>query len=522
MLKIKYISLILCLAMILSACSKFDLLNKDVPPKTEVSEGFKFSIDKIALSRSYQNTIPRVEVIKRNNRTSLLVSAGLVKSSGVEVLDVSKVDNTINIQIRNKEDKSAQLVIPQIWIDISGISQSTLETMRFNIINENYNPIEITYGIVDVLNKISSDLRISSSSSPSTELIQDGDKFIWEIYYQNIFDRYSKEIPLINLKVQVDTKSGSIISSSKSLISSLVDEGKIVDFIQDKGMLYIIENPESTYKNSLWFYDFKEKSKELYFETNDQILNVKLSPDEKNISLITSKETKNFLYIIQTKDRRVLYVNVLGDLSPRVSLWKDKDELYVLGEPTELSSTLLLYNLDDNIISQSRTYNTPLANFRYKKDLFLIAEIVQDSPNRNIKISNDDSYFRHIGSGFMVNLIDKDFVIFLSKSLESDVNILNVYNLNDPEEGYIIEKNILNYQILNKDKILLVEKLNGGNDFMTYILHVDSKELEEIGKVNSNLVYLDYNRETLYVDLIIPFESDLSEIIYTIDAKHIK
>ena len=57
---------------------------------------------------------------------------------------------------------------------------------------------------------------------------------------------------------------------------------------------------------------------------------------------------------------------------------------------------------------------------------------------------------------------------------------------------------------------------------MTYILHVDSKELEEIGKVNSNLVYLDYNRETLYVDLIIPFESDLSEIIYTIDAKHIK
>ena len=522
MLKIKYISLLLILSIMLSACSNFDLLKKDTPVKAENPNDFSFSIDKIALSRSYQNTTPKVELINRNNKNSLLISAGLFRSSGVEILDLYREDSTITIQIKNIEDKSAQLVIPQIWIDISGISQSDLETMRFNILNENYTPLQISYGIVDVLNKLNSDMKISSSSSPSTELIQMGDKLIWDIKYQNIFDTFSKEIPLINLNVQVDSNTGSIISSNKSLISSLVDEGKIFDFIQDYGMLYVKDDSESSYLNNLWFYDFKEKTKEFYFGTDDQVISVKFSPDYKNISVITSDGSKNSLFIVQAKDKKVLYVNVLNDLSPRISIWKDKKEVFILGEPFNSSSKLALYNLDDNSINIENTFDYNLSSFRYYKDIYLLSELIPENTNNQLKISIDNSDFLNIGKGYMANIINKEYVAFLNKSENTDCNSIVIHNLKNPENNYTLDNNIINYQIISEEKILVIEKHNGGNDYSIYMLDLESKELQEIGKVNSNLVYLDYESELVYLDLVIPFQSEMSEIIYTIDMKHIK
>lgn len=523
MFKTIYITVILSIAILLSACSNFDLLKKDDPKVTQSEniEEVKFSIDKIALSRSFQNTTPKVEVINRNNKTSLLVTAGLIKSSGIEVKDISKDGNTINIVINNKNNSTAQLVIPQIWIDVSGIKISSLELIRFNIINDNYKPLEITYGIVDVLNKLSSDLKIASSSSPNVNLIEDGKSLIWDIVYENIFDRYSKEIPLINLNVLVDSKTGNIIRSNKSLISSLVDEGTILEFIQDEGMLYVKDIGETGYLNNLWFYSFNEKESEFLFGSNSNLVNVRLSPDKKHTAIMETKESERALYVVQNKDKKIVFINMPSSFTPRTLSWKGKDELFILSETTDNSSSLALYNIDNNNFEILTTYNTSIANFKYNKDLYLIAEVKDSSQNCSIKLSEDNIIFETIGSGYMVDFVGKDYIVFLTKSSTTDENTIGVYNIENPESSYVINRNVVDYKILDQENILIVEKNNGGSEYKASVLNLGSQEIEEIGKVNSSDVYLETRKDVLYVNLTIPFESDMSNIIYTVEKKHL-
>ncbi len=69
-------------------------------------------------------------------------------------------------------------------------------------------------------------------------ILNKNDRILWELNYNNIFDKYNTETPIIDLSVLIDANSGSVIKSSKNFISSLIDEGYILDYIPNKFILY--------------------------------------------------------------------------------------------------------------------------------------------------------------------------------------------------------------------------------------------------------------------------------------------
>jgi hypothetical protein len=134
------IILILFVAISLVGCKIDDLpfLNRDTQVSVEDTE-LKYKIDKVILSKGYQAIKPSVEVVKKNNDVKLLVSVGLIETSGVKVDQIVKKGNIINIHVLNElEEDNVQLAIPQIFIELVNAKAINLDDIKFNIINDNF------------------------------------------------------------------------------------------------------------------------------------------------------------------------------------------------------------------------------------------------------------------------------------------------------------------------------------------------------------------------------------------------
>jgi hypothetical protein len=75
---------------------------------------------------------------------------------------------------------------------------------------------------------------------------------------------------------------------------------------------------------------------------------------------------------------------------------------------------------------------------------------------------------------------------------------------------------------IDKGSLLLVERINGGSDFSLSLLDLTEGTEAFLGKAQSEKVFLHKNTGSLFVDLVIPFQSEMSEIIYTVKIDSIK
>lgn len=515
--------LILAFAVLVTGCSKIKN-SVDRSPDDQEPVSLDYEIEQVVLTKGYQNTEPKVELIQKNNETRLVVYPGLLKSAGVQVEEITMDGGKISIILVNQDNPNSELVIPQITVHLTDIDTSRAAGAAFSIVNKNYMPIKVSYGIVDILNKLKADMKISSSTSPKVRLFEDGDKLLWEIVYENIFDRDSKEVPLINLKAVVDSGSGQLVMSSKSLISSLVDEGRVLSFDRDHGMIYVndLSGKSGSFTGGLWLYDINQGKKSFLYGTNHSIESAEFSDNGYNISFIENDGTHSMLYILQLEDMKVIKVALPGDFTPNKAVWGEGDMVYISETPASGRTRILKYDVSNNNLDASYTFEMPIINLTLSSDTIAVAERDGENTNRRLHISYDGSSFQLIGMGWHLITVGEDRIGYLEHDEKSNSNALVIYDAKEGEETYRIQRNFAAIRYVGDNKLLLIERINGGNDFSLSLLDIEDGTEAPLGRSQSEKVYLNLDSRTLFVDMVIPFKSEMSDIIYAIKLENLK
>lgn len=515
--------LILAFAILVTGCSNTKT-KTDKSPEDQEPLSLDYKIEQLVLTKGYQNTEPKVELIQKNNETRLLVYAGLLKSSGIQVEKITMDSGKISVVLVNQDNPNSELVIPQITIHLTDIDPSRAAGASLSIVSKNYTPIKVSYGIVDVLNKLKADMKISSSTSPKVRLFEDGKKLLWEIVYENIFDRDSKEVPLINLKAVVDSGSGQLVMSSKSLISALIDEGKILSFDQEHGIIYINEftGYSGSFSSSLWLYDISEKKKTFLYGTNHRIQSSEFSNNGDNVAFIENDGTNSMLYVIQLEDMKIIKVALPGDFTPNKAVWGDEDMLYVSETPASGKTRVMKYDISSNNLDKSYTFELPIINLTLSEDTIAVAERDGENTNRRLHTSYDGGPFELIGMGWHLISLEENRIGYLEHEQKDNSNALVVYNAKENEEEFRIQRNFAAISYVGDNKLLLIERVNGGSDFSLSLLDLEDGTEALLGRAQSEKVYLHMDSRALFVDVVIPFQSEMSEIIYFIKLENLK
>lgn len=484
-------------------------------------ETISYTVEQVLLSQGFQSVDPKVEVLKKGLSTKLIASLGLFKSTGIKVSKIVKIGNEMNIYLKNEANsKLGSLVVPQVIIELNGKKLKKLEDMQFNIINENYEPLKLKFNINDALNKIDSEFKIISNTSPTTILISKDDKLLWDVTYNSVFDKNNPEAPLANLSVLMDANTGDIISTKKIFISSLIDEGNILDYISNKFILYAKAERDSEnniIKEDLWSFDIENHEKSLLYSTNLKITKAMYSPDITYVSLLETSESDNSLYIIPRLDKKAYKVLFEEPLLPSLIAWKDTENIYIVDNSLEDTSNIYDYNIENNITTLLNTIPRNIRSLRVNEDSFMVTEEDNENLNFKISITKDWKSFRLIDEGCCPKFIDNGKIAYLKSCEKENKKELNIYDLELKEQYDMLELNISNYYVQPNGNIVIVENNLNNNDFSVLLYDTETKITSLITKTNSEKVFYNDEKNLLYVYLQIPFESDKYELIYSID-----
>lgn len=518
-------SLVLALFILISltGCKIEDLpfLNKDTQTSAE-DEELKYKIDQVILSKGYESIVPKVEVVKKSSDIRLLVSVGLLETSGVSIEQIVKKGNVINIHVVNQiDEEKIQLAVPQIILDLKNTKSINLEEIKFNIINENYDPINIKFGITDVINMVKSSFHLTPNTSPEVILKRIDDILIWNVTYNSIFDKDNLETPLVNLSVDLDANTGKILKSTKGLISSYIDEGNILDYIPDKYVLYRRNDHDfvnNTEIESIWYYDIMKNEKTQIYHTLIDITAGSFSPDSKYISVIENNGTASELYVITKDEKKAFKVLFENTINPLVVRWYNNDSLYILvNNDINKMSNIYSYNVKTNEQVLVSTIYKDLVDIRTYGDTILLMENVEESLNNNIYFTRGFDELKSIDTGFYTRLINENLVAYIKKSEKSDRNLLYIYDINDEKEYDVVDLNAISAFAISENALFIVEKNQNVNDFNLYEYIVDKKDLSHIAKFNTENIYYSKEKSLLFVDLTAPFDTEKPEIIYSVD-----
>ena len=505
----------------LIGCSNADpILYKETNSDIKEEE-ISYTVEQVLLSKGFQSVDPKVEVLRKGLTTKLIVSLGLFQSSGVKVSKIVKIGNEMNIHLQNQSSEElSELVVPQVIIELKGYKLRKLEDMQFNLINENYKPIKLKFGINEAINKIDSEFKIISNTSPTTSLLSQEGKVLWEVTYSNIFDKDNPEAPLANLSVSIDANTGDIISTKKTFVSSLIDEGYILDYISNRYILYT--KPErdiekNIIKENLWYFDIEANEKSLIYSSNTKITRAMFSPDLKNISLIETNEGDSSLYIIPKVDKKAYKVLFEESLTPKIITWKDANTLYIVDNSLTEISNVYDYNVKENKTNLINSIERNITSLRIYNDSFMITEEDKEKVNFKISITKDWKTFRLIDKGLSPQFINKDKIAYLKNSETENKKELNIYDLKLKEQYDMLELNISSFTIQPDGNIIILENNPNNNEFTVILYDIKKKTTTPITKTNSDKVFYNAEKNFLYVYLQIPFESDKTELIYSID-----
>ena len=515
------IVLVLIIAISLVGCKIDDLpfLNKDTQVSAEDTE-LKYKIAKVVLSKGYQSIEPSVEIQKKGNDVRLLVSVGLLETSGVKVSQVVKKGNIINIHVLNEDDEAKiQLAVPQIFLELVNAKSINLDEIKFNIVNENYNTLDIKLGVNEVINKVKSDFNVTANTLPEVNISNVNDRYIWSITYNSIFDKDNYETPLVNLSVDIDANSGEVLKSTKGLISSYIDEGQILDYIMDKFILYKrteVDMNSATEFESIWCFDISKNERTNLYRTNLDILSANFSPDHKYVSVIESNGAITELFIVKIDEKKAFKVIFEEGIIPSLARWYDNNNLYILDYDNN-ATNLYSFDVNDNRYEKVNTYEHNIIDIKVKNDVILLVEKNENNINNRIYFT-DLNMMRMIDTGFSPRIIDEDRIAYLKKNEKDDRNILHIYDISKYEEYDLIDINVSSISVISNEELFILEKNQAINDYTIHEYDIKNKNLNPLTRVNSPNIYYNKDKHLIYVDLILPYETNKQEIIYSVDV----
>lgn len=505
--------------LILLSCSS----NNNIPMTAENDMAFeeeeiKFKIEQVVFSKSFQSTEPSVEVLSNKNVVKILASLGLAEYSDISINNIVKKGNVVNIYVSGIKGENPSLSVPQVIMELDKLTNK--DNLNFNIIFDDYDQLKIKFGINDIINKIQSHFKIATNRLPSYSLIKEENNIIWDISYKGVLDRDNPIIPLINLSILIDANSGELIEAEKTIVSSSLDNGHILDYKPENHILYkktISNNGTEKVNEQLWYLDPLSKKKMPIYTSDSKILGAEFNFDKTYISLMEGNEDKQILYIISFEDKRVFKIPFEGSFNPRRMRWKDNNSLYLLGND-ENGSYIYSYSIKDNEIKIVKRIDKFLDNIIIKDDTFIITERLENQFNRNIYVTSDWSSFQLIDEGFSARFLSSDMIAYLKKNEKNDCNFLYIYDLNDGNIVDVIEGNISSYNLFNEDYLIYVNQNTNNGDYTIIKYSISDGSTEDITTIIGNKIYYDENNNVIYLNIVLPFEDNKTEMIYSIDV----
>lgn len=523
MKRIISIAILIVSAIILVSCSNTSqnpILLKETNAKGNIDEEkLDFEIDKIVLSKGYQVLEPNVKLVKKDIDYKLIASMGLVNSSGADITKIIKSGNEIDIYIKNKGNRRrSELVVPQISIDLISSNIKDIDNIDFNIINENYEPIDIIVDANEAINKVSSGYGISTMTLPDIKISNDKDGLFWHLKYKNIFDKYNKETPLVNLDIEIDTNTGEILKSSKTFVSSYIDEGHILDYVLDKYILYkknSLSEENGIFKEELWLFDLETKDKKLLYSSENMIHSASFSPDFKNIGILEAVDDIKNLYIVGIDERKSYKILFENETNPQIAKWKDNENIYIVDNRVS-NSIIYNYNLKNNSKTIIARKKENIIGLKVLDENILVSKL-EDDEVKSFYITNDfkNSVFQR--SNANPQFISPNFLGYVEKVEAENKNILYIYDLKQDILYDTLNLNICNIYLIDDDNLFIIEKNQNTNDYTLYNYDTKGKNLSQITHLNSSNIYLNEDKNIIYLDSTLPYEKEKTQIIYSLD-----
>lgn len=485
----------------------------------------KYEVEQMFFSKSFQSIDTAVEVIENNeDKLKILAHLGLADYSTVEINKIIMKKNIIDIHVSgDKENSETSLSVPQLIINLNKNKLDNLEDIKFNIVYEDFSPIKIKFKINDVLNKLESHFKISSKSSPRFDLINLNDNIVWEITYNNIFYKNMDDTPLINLHALVDANSGEIIESEKNIISTILDTGHVLNYLQNESLLYkqiYDDKKNNNLKEELYSYNIADKEKTLLYSSNYKISSGEISPSLEYVSFIETNTNINEVYIMSYNKPKLLKIIFENSFNPHSIKWKDNNILYVLGKENN-NSTIYTYNLDTNELTLINRLKEEIESFNIFNDYFLLIEKSDNEYNRRIFLTEDWKNLKPLNIGFDPKFINNENMAYIKKDDSLNIDYLSVYNFEENQVVRRIDGNVLSYSIFG-DNIVYIKNNPSYNDYTIYNYSIKTKEKSVISNTICKNIYYNSNDNIIYLNTILPFENDNTEMIYSIDLNKIK
>lgn len=514
----------LFIALVFSACSSMKKDSDTLVDARFEEEEIKYEIEQILFSKSFQSIEPSVEIITNNNKLKILASLGLSECSGIKVNEIIKKGSEVNIHVSGiYEKKDLRLAVPQVIMELKKSKLKKIENLKFNIVYDDYIPLKIKYSINDVLNKIQSHFKVSTKGTPIFNLIRIDDNIVWDIGYNSIFDKENPDIPLVNLSAQVDANTGDIINSEKVFISTSIDSGHILNYINNDHILYkkvLLDNDSNKTAEQLWGYDVVNNEKFMLYSSNFKISSAQYSPDLRYVSVMEVSDSGSDLYIIPLDDKRAYKISFETNFNPKTMRWNENNVLYLVENGAD-SSTIYSYDVESNKANLIGTFDKNIENLMIISDKFLVAEKTDNEFNKKISITSNWDKFKLIGNGFSPKFLNENTVTYLHKDEDSDLNSLFIYDINEKDLIDKVEENILNYEILPDRTIVYVKKNTNKSDFTLVKYSIEDQKSVSLANLIGDKVYYDENNKLVYLNIVLPFDNEKTEMIYSLDLSKI-
>jgi DNA-binding Xre family transcriptional regulator len=516
--KIFTIIIISLFLLVLTACAEKE--DNTIYESAEVAEEklVDYKISKIVLSRAFQITDANVNIIEKGANLKLLVNAGLVESSGINIDRITMTGNALNIYLARKiEENKIQLAVPQITLEIDEEIKVDPNNTKFNIIPLNYEPISIKFNKNQILDKICNELKIEPTTLPEVELCKEDDNILWNVHFPFMLDKENSKSSLFNLFVKADATTGKILETEKQNVSTYLDHGHLLDYKPNELLLYKQEHTEkgTTYE-SLWSYDINSGSKKKLYTTTSKINTALISPNGRYISLIEKGKSKNDIFLIDRIKNIAFKITPINYLHPTLMKWKDKDNLYFTNIDGN-NTTLLLYNINKNSSSKVLNLDKIIESFDVYDDKIIFAEYDQYSINKNLYLIENKDEMKLIGTGFKPMLFNNKYIIYLENIENKNKNNLKIYSTEEKSVVDTLDYNILNYYKLDNNNLLFVENLNLNNQFNFGKYNVNDNISNIISQINSDKLFYNPEKKIAYISLTIPTKEKNVYNIYSID-----
>lgn len=514
----KFLTLLLLSCLLLMGCSKINsvFLSESGAESTDVN----FYIDKTILSTSYQNTSPRAEIIKDRSENKILIYGGLVECSNVDVSKIKLEGTSLKIHLNISKDINSQLFIPQLTVIITD-DISNLSSLDLEVVCDNYDPIKVNYNLVDIINKTKADYGLYSSTFPDVKIINNDDKYLWAVSFENVFQKENEEVPIINLDIYVDMKTGDIVKTNRTLVSNLIDYGNILFHSYGNGFVYlndVIDESGNANSHNLYFYDLKSEAKKLILSTTTSITNAQMCNCSNNISFI-DEQGNAYVYIY--KDNIIKKIEELNGKSIDKLSWKNENELYLLDISGENDSRIYLYNISEQKYSLYCQLNKNIVNIKSYGDDIVIEELLYPEKNNNIYLINELGELNYVDQGYKTSIMNNDSLAYLKFDESRNTNSLYIYDLNKNLLISSIEKDFVYFTQTSKSNILAMENTGNSDLYQAYIIDLNNSELKQLGKVFGLKSFYDTDHDKIYINSQLPNDANSNPIIFSIKAANL-